>query len=70
MCGQPFRFHAPRLHRFASTKHVADSLAGEYVGLGWNFEQIDPAQAFFDRLLAVLHQALMAQQTVALDLSR
>jgi hypothetical protein len=49
---------------------AADLLAGEYVGLGWNFEQIDPAQAFFDRLLAVLHQALMAQQTVALDLSR
>jgi hypothetical protein len=49
---------------------AADLLAGESVGLGWNFEQINPAQALFDRLLAVLHQDLMAQQTVALDLPR
>jgi len=59
------RFLAQRRGRFASPKHAADLPAGG----GWDLEQIDPAQALFDRLLAELHQDLK-QQTVALDLPR
>ena len=47
---------------------ASDLLAGEPVGFGWNFEQVNPAQALFDCLRALLHQDLMAQQTVSLDL--